>query len=222
MRVRAIKELALYLKETNLIQVINMDIKFTKDTIEFEKEFSSLDNFALDFVSILDRVGIKYVVISGYVSILFGRNRTSEDIDLIAQKTDFAKFSALWNEISKEFECVNASAKEDAYKGYLLTGHALRFSRKGEFIPNIEFKFPKAELDFWTLNNSKKVIVNHKSILISPLELQIPFKLFLGSEKDIEDARHLYGLFKGKINTNLMMEFCRKLKVEGAFRRYLP
>lgn len=77
------------------------------------------------------------------------------------------------------------------------------------------------ELDSWTLRYRKKAIVNGKPIFISPLELQIPFKLFLGSEKDIEDARHLYGLFKDKIDTKLTEEFCRKLKVEAAFRRYL-
>lgn len=34
----------------------------------------------------------RYVLISGYVSILFGRNRSSEDIDMIVEKLDYEKF----------------------------------------------------------------------------------------------------------------------------------
>lgn len=37
----------------------------------------------------------------------------------------------------------------------------------------------------------KKVIINKKTLFISALELEIPYKLFLGSSKDIEDALHL-------------------------------
>jgi len=49
------------------------------------------------------------------------------------------------------------------------------FSRKKSFIPNIEFKFPKLDIDFWTLDNHIEVAVNDDKLFISPLELQIPF-----------------------------------------------
>lgn len=198
-----------------------MEIKYTKNRIEFEKELNSLDKLAIDFTAILDKIGIKYALVSGYVSILFGRNRTSEDIDIIADKTGFPKFKEFWEKLYAGFECVNAPEPNSAYKEYLLRGHAIRFSRKDSFIPNIEFKFPKAELDIWTLKNRKEVILNGQKLFISPLELQIPFKLFLGSEKDIEDARYLYMIFKDKIDTYLMKEFTHKLKVEVLSKRYL-
>jgi hypothetical protein len=44
-------------------------------------------------------------------------------------------------------------------------------------------------------------------------ELQIPYKLFLGSEKDIEDARFLFKLFKDNLNIVLLKMFLNKLKV---------
>lgn len=198
-----------------------MEIKFSKNRIEFEKELNALDRFVVDFTSILNRLNIRYVVVSGYVSILFGRSRTSEDIDMIAERIDLAKFRELWKETRTEFECLNTSNLEDAYNEYLLTGHAIRFSKKGRFVPNVEFKFPKVELDLWTLNERKEVIVNNHRIYISPLELQIPFKLFLGSEKDIEDARYLYRIFKDKINLDLLQEFNKKLEIEELFNRYL-
>ena len=43
---------------------------------------------------------------------------------------------------------------------------------------------------------------------------------FLGSEKDIEDAKHLYNLFKDNLDTKLL-DFLRKLNKEKEFNRYL-
>lgn len=55
---------------------------------------SPLDKFVFNFCKLLEKEHIKYVVVSGYVAIVFGRSR-------------------------------------------------IRFSKKGEFIPNFEFKFIK-------------------------------------------------------------------------------
>lgn len=200
-----------------------MELKITKGKIGLDdKVLNGLDHLVLDFVSSLDKLQIRYVLVSGYVSILFGRNRTSEDVDMIVEKMDFAIFGELWDELHHEFECLNTENVKEAYEKYLLTAHSARFSKKGAFIPNIEMKFPKDEMDVWTLGERTEVLLNnHHKLFISPLELQIPFKLFLGSEKDIEDARHLYGLFKDKIDLQLLREFNRKLKVERLFDRYL-
>lgn len=99
---------------------------------------------------------------------------------------------------------------------------SIRFSRKDQPIPNIEFMFPKAEdLDNWVLKNGKQVQLNRQILKISPIELQIAYKLFLGSEKDIEDARHLYQLFKEDLNQKLLTQFLLKLDKKGLFNRYL-
>ncbi len=198
-----------------------MEIKFLKDKIEFEKELNSLDKFTIDFTSILNKVNIKYVLVAGYVSILFGRNRSSEDIDLIIEKLNFEKFLKVWDEINKKFECLNSKNAKDVYNNYLLKNHAIRFSRKNKYIPNVELKFPKIELDDWTLENKKRVVINDNELFISPLELQIPFKLFLGSEKDIEDAKYLYDIFKDKLNIVMLEEFNRKLNIADLFDKYL-
>lgn len=134
---------------------------------------------------------------------------------------DFTQFNELWTKISKKFECLNTSDVKDAYKRYLSKGISLRFSRKDSYIPNIEFKFPKLEIDFWTLEKRIKVTLNDYQLFISPLELQIPFKLYLGSQKDIEDARHLYKLFKDYLNKKLFGEFNQKLKTNKLFNKYI-
>ena len=59
-----------------------MELKFSGNKIVFEKELNKLDKFVIDFTSILNKLDIRYVIVSGYVAILFGRNRSSEDIDI--------------------------------------------------------------------------------------------------------------------------------------------
>lgn len=198
-----------------------MEFKFSKDQIELKKNLTNLDKFVIDFTSILNKQNIGYVIISGYIPILFGRSRASEDIDIIMEKINFPKFQILWEEITKRFECIIAKDAKNAYKEYLLKKESIRFAKKHKFIPNIEIKFPKIELDTWTLKQKIKVFFNNHSLFISPIELQIPFKLFLGTEKDIEDARYLYKIFKNKINLQLLYKFNRKLKIEDLFNKYI-
>ncbi len=200
-----------------------MELKITKGKIEMAgKALDVLDGLVLDFVKTLDELDLKYVIVSGYVPILFGRSRGSEDVDLILERIDAAKFEKLWAKLAERFDCVNAGSPKSAYETYLATGHSVRFSRKNEFIPNIEVKFPKSELDLWALHQRKEVLLNGKhALFISPIELQIPFKLLLGSEKDIEDARYLYDIFKDRMDNKLFMEFLKKLNKEDLFRRFL-
>ena len=202
---------------------MTMDIDYKDNTIKFEKELNKLDKFVIDFTTILNKLNIKYVIVSGYVSILFGRNRNSEDIDLIVENLDFDKFKVLWDELFKNFECINTHDINGAYDDCLLNHTSIRFSRKGEYMPNMEFKFPDElnELEIVSLKERKKAILNNNLIFISPLELQISFKFFLGSEKDIGDALYLYEIFKNKLDLKLINSFSKKLKVEDLSNKYI-
>ncbi|HLC67193.1 MAG TPA: hypothetical protein VJK52_06155 [Candidatus Nanoarchaeia archaeon] len=190
-----------------------MEFHFKGGKISLQKELNSLDSFVFDFCSLLDKENIKYVIVSGYVAILFGRSRSSEDIDLIVERISKERFRKLWEVLVKNFECLNTTNAVEAYAEYLLNGVAVRFARMGEFIPNMEFKFPKGELDQWTLQNRQYVEVLERTLPISRMELQITFKLFLGSEKDIEDARFLYRLFRENLDSELFEGFLHKLKI---------
>ncbi|MBS3162184.1 hypothetical protein J4476_05820 [Candidatus Woesearchaeota archaeon] len=200
-----------------------MEIKYSNSGITIlNKELSSLDKLTILFISILDRLQIEYVLVSGYVSILFGRNRNSEDIDIIIKKLDFKKFEQLFLEFTKEFYCINSDNIKELYEEYLCSENSIRFSIEKTFIPNIEVKFPQTSLDILSLKERIRVNINNKFyIFISPLELQVSFKLYLGSEKDIEDAKYLYEIFKEKLDHKLLLDFCRKLKIEGDLYKYL-
>lgn len=192
-----------------------------KNTIKLDKELNELDKITIEFTSILNKLKINYTIISGYVAVVFGRNRASEDIDLFIERVSEKVFLDLWKELAKEFECINNEEPLEVFKDYLKEGSAVRFARKGKFIPNIELKFPKTDIDFWGIHNKKKLVLNNNEMYISPLESQIPFKLFMGSEKDIEDAKYLYNIFKDNLDKSLLEQFIRNLNIGNKFKAYL-
>ena len=132
---------------------------------------------------------------SGYVAILFGRNRSSEDVDMFIEKIDFKKFKVIWNELTKNFSCVNTDDVEEAFYTYLKEVNQIRFSRKNQYVPNFEIKFPKRDIDHYILKNRILIELNKHIFFIANIEEQIAYKLYLGSEKDIEDAVYLHEIF---------------------------
>lgn len=195
-------------------------MEFSKDKIVFNRELSELDKFVLDFVNILNSSKIRYVIVSGYVSILFGRSRATEDIDLFIDHITKEKFNEFMKNIDEEnMWALNSTDNVELY-GMLIDNLAIRIAEKSKAVPNFEIKFPKKETDFFSLDNPIKVILNDDEILISPLEMQIAYKLYLGSEKDIEDAVHIYRIFKEKLDRNLLNSLIQKLNVKDMASKY--
>jgi len=193
-----------------------------KKEIILDKELNNLDKFVWDFISSLE----KYVIVSGYVSILLGRSRATEDVDLLVPDMTYEEFENLWKRLGKRgFECMNSSNVQESFK--MLKEHAIRFFKKGKPTPNIEFKFMKTDLDRYSFEKRIKVVIGNYIFWISPLELQIAYKLFLAADgtdeelipdKDIEDAKHLYNLFEDKINKEEFLLFVNKLNVNKRLR----
>jgi hypothetical protein len=69
-----------------------------KTIIEIDRELSDLDKFSIDFIPILKK-HTHYVIVSGYVAILLGRARASEDIDITLPKIPHAHFQKLLKKI---------------------------------------------------------------------------------------------------------------------------
>jgi len=192
-----------------------MEFEFKGSRIVFKKELSSLDKLVIKFTKALAKLKVDYVIISGYIAILFGRSRNTEDVDLFIEEMPFEKFKAFWQELGKEgFECLNTSSIEEAYNDYLKENLAVRFAEKGMVQPNFELKFPKTDLNHYSIKNKMVVEINGEMLNTSRMELQIAFKLYLGSDKDIEDAIHLWEMFKGRLNLELFNGFVKRLKVE--------
>jgi len=187
-------------------------MKFTNLTLEIDRELSDLDRFTLDFVKILEK-HTNYVIVSGYVSILLGRARASEDIDIIIPKIDFSTFKSLYHNLKEnDFYCLNAEKGESIF-GYLKDNFAIRFAKKGSLIPNIELKWAKNKFDKIALEKILTVKLPKWQLYISHLELQIAFKeVVLKSPKDIEDARHIRNVAKGHLDDKLIQKYKEMLR----------
>ena len=178
-----------------------------KNKILLEKPLNDLDKLVLRFVKIVEK-HVEYVIISGYVSLLFGRSRSTEDVDLFIKIMNKDNFVKLYQDLKMNgFCCINAESEDELYS-YLQEGLALRFAEDGEIIPNFEVKFAIKYLAKDAFIDSIEVITNEGSINISSLEKQIAFKrYFLKSDKDLEDARHIEKLFKDKLNKEKIKKY---------------
>ena len=178
-----------------------------KKIIELDRELSDLDKFTIDFIDILKK-HTNYVIVSGYVAILLGRARASEDVDIIIPRINLLTFKKIYNDVKKNnFYCLNAEKEKTIYS-YLEDNLAVRFAKKDTMIPNIEMKWIKNNFDKIALENYIDVKIKNKSLRISNLELQIAFKEnVLKSPKDLEDADHIKQVAKEYLDKKLIQKY---------------
>jgi len=186
-----------------------MEIKQGK--IILNKELNNLDKFTIDFVNILKNHS-SYVLVSGYVSILFGRSRISEDIDLLIPKMPFEKFIKLYEDLGEKFWCINVDDKKELFD-MLEKGHSIRFAIKDKVIPNMKLRFIKNPIDKEAIKEKIEVKIGKNTLFVSGIELQIAYKeIVLASPKDNEDALHLREVFKDNIKKEKIKYYERFIK----------
>ncbi len=101
------------------------------------------------------------------------------------------------------------------YRGYLAEGYGVRFMLRGLILPHVKAKLAATSLHRRALAGSVRVVVNEAyTTRISPLELQVAYKLYLATDKDVGDAVFLYTLFKNAINTEELSRRCGELGVD--------
>lgn len=91
----------------------------------------------------------------------------------------------------------------------------MRVTVEGIVIPNFVLKFAESELDKYSMDNRVAVVFDDERMYVPPIELQIAYKLYLGGEKDIEDAMYLWEVFKEHLDLSLLHKFTEILGVKG-------
>ena len=184
--------------------------------IIIHRELTSLDIFVRDFLEILNQHS-KYLIVSGYVSIATGRTRGTEDVDILVPLLDGASFQRLFADmITHGFWCYQGDSAEEVYS-YLRDFISIRFARKGEVFPNIEFIpiAPAKKLKWFEFLNPQEMQVQGFRFFVSPLEFEILYKeIILGSPKDLADAKHLRILFSAVLNAEKFKEYGRLIDLE--------
>jgi hypothetical protein len=191
-------------------------MEFDGDTLVINRTPSALDELVLDFVAILDDMDITYTIVSGYVAILAGRTRATEDIDIVIDRLSSERTMAFADRLRKEGYW-GASMPLDELQETLSDGLRQRVAEEGQMIPNFELWFVKNEYEQAALASPLTARIGPAEINLSPLELQVAYKLFLGSEKDFEDALHLYDVFEGHLDEDRLQRYVTELEVTEAY-----
>ena len=178
------------------------------------KVVTALDRFVTSVTEIIERY-TRYVIVSGYVAILFGRARGTEDIDLFIDYMDRDTFMSFSKDLLEQgFYFLNSDDIGEIYS-MLCDRLAVRIAKTDRIIPNVEMKFKNDDFDHYAISRAKVVQFDDIRFFVSPIELQIPYKLYLGSDKDIEDAVYLWMLFRETLDGDLLRSFMERLQVRG-------
>ncbi|GAB3411100.1 hypothetical protein GCM10027435_02360 [Haloparvum alkalitolerans] len=197
-------------------------MELSDDTLTVSRELSELDKDVLEFTQILDACDVNYVIVSGYVAILTGRSRSTEDIDIILESLSETETEQLVTELKNQGYWGIAMPLDEMYS-MLSEGSRIRIAEEGEMYPNFETWFVSNDVEREALSNPLTVTFDEGQIEISPLELQIAYKLRLAqaadslSGKDFEDALHLYLTFEERFNTEQFETYVNELGVEDYY-----
>lgn len=168
--------------------------------VNIVSDINILSKFCEDFCSIVSHHS-KYIIVSGFLAIATGRARGTEDIDLILERLHLGKFIQLHHDLIKSnFVCLQSDDPQKIYE-YLKENDAIRYTRKNEYLPQMEVKFAKDVIDEQQLQHPVKLPMTGMSVNFGSIETTIAFKeALLKSDKDLEDARHLRITFEEQID----------------------
>ncbi|WP_248517044.1 hypothetical protein [Salinarchaeum laminariae] len=182
------------------------------DVLVLDKPRNELDDLVLDVTEILSDAGVDYAVVSGYVAVLLGRSRATEDIDVIVDPFDEATGTALADALQDAGFWGPAMPLEQLYDT-LADDLPIRVARADRRVPNVELKFATDEYDRAALDEQVTVRFSDAEFAIGSLELQIAYKLNMGAQRDYEDALYLYEMAKPSLNSRALEEYAERLGV---------
>ncbi|RAW46081.1 hypothetical protein DQW50_06320 [Halorubrum sp. 48-1-W] len=193
-------------------------IELRNGTLVVEREPNRLDELAIEFTHVLDRFDIEHVYIAGYVSILAGRARSTEDVDVLIERIGEETADELAETLEENGFWGPAMPLSSIYE-MLDNGDNIWVAPREQVTPHLEVKFARDEFDRASLRNAITARIGGKTIPIGPLELQIAYKLYLGAQKDIEDAVHLYTLLEESLSVSHLEGWVTRLDVESEYER---
>lgn len=151
-----------------------------------------------------------------------GRSRATEDIDIILESLSEADTKQLVSTL-KDRDYWGMAMPLDEMYSMLNEGDRIRIAEDGEMYPNFEVWFVSNDVEREAISHPLTVEFDDQEISISPLELQIAYKLRLAQHagsltgKDFEDALHLYLTFEERLKTEKLEEYVTKLGVNDYY-----
>lgn len=179
---------------------------------------NALDELAIEFSAVLSKCDVEHVFIAGYVAILTGRARATDDIDVLIESLSADETDAVVEELRSNDYWGPAMPLDSMYEN-LSDETNIWIAPRDQMTPHLEVKFPTDEFDRASLANAIDARIGGATIPVGPLELQIAYKLYLGGRTDLEDAAHLYTLFGESLRRDALEEWTTKLDVTDRYER---
>lgn len=193
-------------------------IELRDGTLVVEREPNRLDRLAISFSKLLDRLDVDHVYVAGYTAILSGRARSTEDIDVLIERIDPETAEEIASVLDERDFWGPAIPLSSMYE-MLDNGDNIWVAPRDQVTPHLEVKFATDEFDEASLDNAITATIDGESLPIGPIELQIAYKLHLGSPTDVEDAVHLYTLLEESLSESRLEQWVTRLDVEPAYER---
>jgi len=193
-------------------------MELREDALVVSKRLTELDREVIEFTEILESEGISYVIVSGYVAILTGRSRSTEDVDVIIESLTETETEELVEELKRRGYWGMAMPLDSMYE-LLDDGDRIRIAEEDELIPNFEVWFADSSLERNVLRSPLPTEVGGETLYVSPIERQIAYKLRLAQSadsvtgNDFEDALHLYTTFEEQLKTEELERHVTELGV---------
>lgn len=119
-------------------------IELRGDTLVVDREPNDLDELAIQFSTVLHDLNVDHVFISGYVAILTGRARATEDIDVLLERIPSDTIEQLVSEL-KARKLWGPAMPLDSMEEML--DDNIWIARDGQMVPHLEAKFVNDEYD---------------------------------------------------------------------------
>lgn len=168
------------------------------------------EEMILDFISILERMGIDYVIIGGVAVSSWGTPRTTRDLDVIivleAKNIDELSENLREMGFSVDINDFNESLQEKT--------HVTIFDEHSEY--HIDAKGVYNKFDALTVRNRAVVPYEGHTMHIASAEDTLAHKLLFGGYQDVKDAESIL-LRQSELDMNYLEELCKDMGVLDEF-----
>lgn len=191
-------------------------IELDGGVLHVERPPNELDRLAIEVSQILDNLQIDHVFVSGYVAILAGRARGTEDIDVLLERLDSATIDRLVEALDRHDMWGPAMPLDRMHE---MLDDNIWIARADEMVPHLEMKYVSDRFDRASLTHRIPARIGDSEVPIGPIELQIAYKLWMGSRTDFEDAHHLYTLFEESLSMDELEAWVQDLGARKAYEQ---
>jgi len=175
-----------------------------------------IENLLLLVTHYFDTNTIPYAVVGGFSAIVWGRGRSTYDIDIIIEhnKLNFKDFV--------EFMLRNGlkTSETDLKKAFEEHSHATILSTDSTIF-RIDLKGIYSSLDRETIETAKEINYKNQKIKFGSPENLIAHKLYFGSDRDLEDALVVLIAQEKALDMDYLVLLSNKLRVNKKLERLL-